>query len=173
MIKREDLVKIGQFKKPHGIKGEITLNFTNDSFDESDRPFLISELDGIFVPFKIEEYRFKSDSSALIKLKNMDSEERVKILTNKEVYFPKEHIKEEVEDDSFTWDYFIGFSLVDKQSGTIGTITEVDDSTINTLFIVKKDEKELLIPANEGMISHIDKEQKQIVVELPEGLLQI
>ena len=173
MIRREDLVKIGQFKKPHGIKGEITLNFTNDSFDESERPYLVSELDGIFVPFKIEEYRFKSDSSALIKLKNMDSEEKIKILTNKEVYFSKEHIKEDIQDDSFTWDYFVGFSLIDKLSGNIGTITEIDDSTLNTLFIVEKDEEDLLIPANEGMITHIDKEQKQIFVELPEGLLQI
>ena len=173
MIKREDLVKIGQFKKPHGIKGEISLNFTNDSFDESERPFLICELDRIFVPFRIEEYRFRSDSSALIKLKNMDSEEKVKILTNKEVYFSKEYIREDIEDDSFTWDYFVGFSLADKQTGFMGTIIEIDDSTLNTLFIVEKDGEEFLIPANEGMITHIDKELKQISVELPEGLLHI
>jgi len=74
MIKKEDVFKIGQFAKPHGIKGEITLLTTSDVFDDSDDPFIVCEFEGILVPFFIEEYRYKSDSSILVKLENIDSE---------------------------------------------------------------------------------------------------
>jgi 16S rRNA processing protein RimM len=172
MIKQEELIKIGQFRKPHGIKGEIAFDFSNDAFDESDCPFLICEMDGIFVPFRLEEYRFKSNSSALVKLKNIDSEAKVKPLANKEVYFPKEHI-DSTETEDYTWDYFIGFSLIDKQSVPIGAIVAVDDSTLNTLFVVERDNDEILIPVHEEIIIRIDEGKKEIQVELPEGILDL
>jgi len=124
MINRDELVPIGHFKKPHGIKGEITFLFINDSFTTSECPFLICEMDGIFVPFRIEKYRFISGSMAFIKLKNMDSDQKVRILSHKEVFFPKKHTKENFENDSFTWDNFIGFTLTDERLGKIGRIVE-------------------------------------------------
>ena len=54
MIKKEDVFKIGQFAKPHGIKGEIALVTNSDVFDDSDDPYIVCEMDGILVPFFIE-----------------------------------------------------------------------------------------------------------------------
>lgn len=64
MIKKEEVYKIGLFNKPHGIHGELQFTFTDDIFDRVDCDYLICLLDGIFVPFFIEEYRFRSDSTA-------------------------------------------------------------------------------------------------------------
>jgi 16S rRNA processing protein RimM len=172
MIKRDDLVKIGQFKKPHGVKGEIAFSFTNDSFDESECPFFVCELDGIFVPFRVENYRFTSNSAAHIQLKSIDSDKKARLLANKEVFFPKQYIKENIQDESFTWDYFIGFTLIDERLGKIGRITDVDESTINTLFVIENGEDEMLIPAVDEMITHINEEQKELFVDLPEGLIE-
>jgi 16S rRNA processing protein RimM len=172
MIKREDLVKIGQFKKPHGVKGEIAFAFTNDSFEESECPFFVCEIDGIFVPFRVENCRFTSGAVAHIQLKNINSDQKVRFLSYKEVFFPKQYIQEEIQDESFTWDYFIGFTLIDERAGKIGRIADVDDSTLNTLFIVEKGEEELLIPAVEEMITHINEDQKELFVDLPEGLIE-
>jgi 16S rRNA processing protein RimM len=172
MILRENLVKIGQFKRPHGIKGEISFSFTNDSFKQSERPFFFCELDGIFVPFLLEEYCFNSASTAFVKLKNINSDKKAAILTLKEVYFPKADILEDVSDDIFTWNYFIGFILVDKQGKEIGFISDVDTSTINILFIIQQENNEILIPATEEWIISIDEKQKKILLDLPEGLLE-
>ena len=68
MIKKEEVYKIGLFNKPHGIHGELQFTFTDDIFDRVDCDYLVCLLDGIFVPFFIEEYRFRSDSTALVKL---------------------------------------------------------------------------------------------------------
>ena len=73
MIKREDVYKIGVFNKPHGIHGELSFTFTDDIFDRVEAEYLICLLDGIFVPFFLEEYRFRSDSTALVKLEGVDT----------------------------------------------------------------------------------------------------
>jgi 16S rRNA processing protein RimM len=172
MIKREDLVKIGQFKKPHGVKGEIAFTFTNDSFEESECAFFVCEIDGIFVPFRVENCRFISGTTAHVQLKDIKSDQKVRFLSNREVFFSKQYIQEDIQDESFTWDYFIGFTLIDERAGKIGRIADVDDSTLNTLFIIEKDEEELLIPAVEEMITHINEDQKELFVDLPEGLIE-
>ena len=71
MITREELIRIGRFNKPHGVKGELSFTFTDDVFDRTECSYIVCEIDGIFVPFFIEEYRFKSDTTALIKLEDV------------------------------------------------------------------------------------------------------
>lgn len=172
MIKREELVKIGRFNKPHGIKGEISFSFTDDIFEESECQSLICELDGIFVPFPIEHCRFTSDVAAFVKLKRIDSEIKAKQFMNLEVYFPKELIEKQLDSSEISsWNYFLGYTLIDESAGTIGIIKEVDETTINTLFILERAGEEIMIPAAEDFILEIDTKNKVLHVSLPEGLL--
>jgi len=175
MINRDELVPAGYFRKPHGTKGEIAISLTANIEGSTRNPltdlFLICEIDGIFIPFHIENYRSISDSSAYIRLKNINSEEKARELAHKEVFLHKDQFKEEIKNESLTWEYFIGFTITDEQLGTIGTITDVDTTTINTLFIVEKGNEEILIPATEEFIIHVDEDQKELIVTLPEGLV--
>ena len=164
MIKKEEVYKIGLFNKPHGIHGELQFTFTDDIFDRVDCDYLICLLDGIFVPFFIEEYRFRSDSTALMKLEGVDSAERARMFTNIEVYFPVK----------LSWNFFIGFQMEDIHHGLLGEVIDVDTTTVNTLFVIERaEEEELLVPAQEEFIVGIDQKQKLITVELPEGLLNL
>ncbi|MCP3894455.1 MAG: ribosome maturation factor RimM [Bacteroides sp.] len=172
MIRKEEVYKIGLFNKPHGIHGELSFTFTDDIFDRADCDYLICQLDGIFVPFFIEEYRFRSDSTALIKLEGIDSTERARMFTNVEVYFPARFVEEATPGD-LSWDFFVGFRMEDVQHGALGEIVDVDTTTVNTLFVVEKDGEELLVPAQEAFIVGVDQEQKLVTVDLPEGLLSL
>lgn len=71
MIKEDEVYKIGRIGKPHGISGEVTLRFSDDVFDRVDADYLVLMVDGILVPFFIEEYRFRSDEVALVKFEDM------------------------------------------------------------------------------------------------------
>lgn len=185
MIRKTDLVKIGKTAKAHGIRGEVTFHFTNDSFLDSettpeeraknDPAFLIFELDGIFVPFRLEEVRLKTGSSAFVKFKNVDSESQAARLVNREVWFPKDRFREEeeLEDGAFTWNHLIGYALTDEKYGMVGRITGIDDSTLNTLFEVEGKSGMIVIPASEEWITHIGEERKELFVLLPEGLLDL
>ena len=173
MIKKEEVYKIGLFNKPHGIHGELQFTFTDDIFDRVDCDYLICLLDGIFVPFFIEEYRFRSDSTALVKLEGINTAERARMFTNVEVYFPVKHA-EEAEDGELSWNFFVGFRMEDVRHGELGEVVEVDAATVNTLFVVEQEDgEELLVPAQEEFIVEINQEKKLITVELPEGLLNL
>ncbi len=173
MIRRDELIKIGRFNKPHGVRGEISMTFTDDAFDRCDSPYIVCLVDGIFVPFFIEEYRFKSDSTALMKLCDVDNETDAAAFTLLDVYYPKRYYVE--SDEAATpGDYFIGFSVVDSEKGALGRIIAIDDATVNVLFVVAApDGKELLIPAQEAFVESIDEEARTIHMHLPDGLLDL
>ena len=173
MIKKEEVFKIGIINKPHGVKGEVSFTFTDDIFDRvEDCDYLVLLLDGILVPFFIEEYRFRSDTTALIKLEGVDTAERARMFTNIEVYFPVKHA-EGAGPGELSWDFFVGFRMEEVHHGQLGEVTDVDTSTINTLFVVDYKGEELLIPAQEDFIMDIDQKHKVITVDLPEGLLAL
>ncbi len=168
MIRREDVYRIGKIGKPHGVKGEVSFHFDDDIFDRTDADFLILELDGILVPFFMEEYRFRSDSLALMKLEGIDTQERARELTNCEVFFPRE---QQDDEENLSWAAIIGFTAIDEQTNTpVGTIASVDDSTENVLFEL---EDGTLIPASEDLITNIDTKKRTITIDLPEGLLEL
>ena len=169
MIKQEEVYKIGRLGKPHGIKGEVFFYFDDDIFDRVDVEYLILELDGILVPFFMEEYRFRNDSTALVKFCDVDSQQRAAELTGCDVYFLRALAEE--ADDEPTLASLVGFDLVDAQSGSmVGRIASVDDTTQNILFEL---EDGLLIPANDDLVTNIDMQQRTITMNIPEGLLSL
>lgn len=172
MIKAEDVYRIGIINKPHGVHGELLFTFDDDIFDRVEGDYIICMMDGILVPFFFESYRFRSDTTALIKLEGIDTEQQAKRMTNVEVFFPKDHA-EELEDNELTWSYFVGFLINDVNKGDIGKVTDVDDSTINTLFVVDYKGTEILIPAQEDFIVDMDREKEVITMQIPEGLLDL
>lgn len=173
MIKKEDVFKIGQFAKPHGIKGEIALVTNSDVFDDSEDPYVICEMNGIFVPFFIEEYRYKSDSVILVKLVNVDDEKTAREFSNREVYYSLDEVDEEDLVGEMTWDSFIGYRVEDETIGEIGEIVNVDESTMNVLLQIDYKGEELLLPAAEELILSADHENRKLVVSVPEGLLDL
>lgn len=170
MIKKEEVFKIGIINKPHGVKGEVSFTFTDDIFDRvEDCDYLVLLLDGILVPFFIEEYRFRSDNVALVKFEGIDSTEKARALTNVEVYYPVKFMDDQEEISS--WNYFIGFRVEDIHHGCLGTVVDVDDATMNVLFVIENGDEEVLLPAHEEFILDIDRKKKILKVDIPDGLL--
>ena len=171
MILKTDVFPVGKINKPHGIHGEMSFTFTTDVFDTEEADFFVLEIDGIFVPFFIESYRVKTDTTGLLKLDGIDSEEKVREFNGLTLYLPNVYL-DKVKEDDITMDYFIGFSIIDEKTGDLGEITAIDESTENILFIIQND-SELLIPANDDFILNIDHKEKKIYMQIPEGLLDL
>lgn len=169
MIKEENIYQIGRLGKTHGVRGEISFLFDDDVFDRVDADYLILKVDGIFVPFFIEEYRFKSDSNAIIKFEDIDTQERARELTGADVYFPRSLA--ENDDENLSWPVLVGFDIIEASNGrTIGRIASVDDSTLNILFCLDDGR---LIPASENLITAIDQQTHTLTMHIPEGLLDL
>lgn len=172
MIKVEDVYKIGIINKPHGVHGELLFTFDDDIFDRVEADYIVCLMDGILVPFFFESYRFRSDTTALIKLEGIDTEQQARRMNNVEVYFSKEYA-DELKDDELSWQFFVGFTIKDIHKGEIGKVKDVDDSTINTLFVVEHEGTEVLIPAQEDFIIDLNRKTKVISMNLPDGLLEL
>ena len=169
MIKREDVYKIGRLGKAHGVKGEVSFQFTDDIFDSVDAEYLVLDVDGILVPFFMEEYRFRNDSVCLVKFCDVDTQQRAQELTGCDVYFPRALAEEAEETPSLS--SLVGFDIVRVSDGfAIGKITAIDDTTQNILFEL---EDGTLIPASDELIENIDVNKKEIIMNIPEGLLDI
>lgn len=172
MILKSDVFPVGQVIKPHGVTGEMSFTFTTDVFDTEDVPFFIFEMEGILVPFFLEEYRFKTSSTGLLRLENVRTEEQARRFAGLTIYLPVSYL-DKVEDDEIELEYFAGFTLMDVERGLIGVISEVDQTTDNVLFVVPAGDDERLIPAGEDYIEKIDHQKKIIYMHLPEGLLEL
>ena len=90
MITLNDVYRIGTLGKPHGVKGEIAFSFDDDIFDREDADYLFVMIDGLLVPFFIEEYRFSSDVMALMKFDGIDSLDQAMSLTGCDVDYPRD-----------------------------------------------------------------------------------
>ena len=110
MIRREDVYKIGRLGKAHGVRGEVSFQFDDDIFDRVDSEYLILDIDGILVPFFMEEYRFRNDVVCLVKFCDIDTQQRASELTGCDVYFPRA-LADEAE-ESLSLASLVGFSIV-------------------------------------------------------------
>mgnify|MGYP001828981242 FL=1 len=67
----------------------------------------------------------------------------------------------------------IGFQIIDLESGPVGVVSSVNDTTNQALFVVDANGTEVLIPINDEFIRKVDRENKQISVQLPPGLIDL
>ena len=173
MIREDEVYKIGMLTKTHGVSGELNMAFTDDVFDRVEAEYVVCRMDGILVPFFMEEYRFRSDTTVLMKFEGVDTEEQARRMVGVEVYFPKA-LTEEAHEGEYTWSYFTGFTVVDTVHGELGQVEAVDESTLNVLFeVATPSGGKILLPAGEDLVDDIDHKNRKIYMTLPDGLLAL
>lgn len=172
MISPNDILLVGRTHKPHGIRGEITLVFRTAEYADVDTEFYFLQIDGIPVPFFVEEFTYGTDVAARVKFDGVNDEKAAARYANLDVFLPREMLKTAQANERFGWHAFVGYSVVDESGDTLGIIEDVDDATLNVLFIVRNGDNELLIPATEDFIAAIDEENRLLEMHLPEGLFE-
>lgn len=176
MIKREELVEIGSFNKPHGINGEINATIDN-GIDFSELRCIVLDIDGIFVPFFVESFRSRGIDSYLLTIDGIENEDVAMAFSKKTIYALKEDCMNlDIHDDGdgMYAEDFIGYTVADVDNSVIGKIVDIDDSTDNILFIVEKnDGNNAYVPVADEFIIDIDTENVIVTMSLPEGLFDL
>ena len=147
--------------------------FTDDVFDRVEAEYVVCRMDGILVPFFMEEYRFRNDTTVLMKFEGVDTEEQARRMVGVEVYFPKA-LTEEAHEGEYTWSYFTGFTVVDTVHGELGQVEAVDESTLNVLFeVATPSGGKILLPAGEDWWRISTIKTVRFTWTLPDGLLAL
>ena len=105
-------------------------------------PFVFVKRDGLFVPFRSE---------------------RISELIGEEGFVLRTDIQDE-EDGLLTWQDLVGFTIDDEETGVVGTIKAIDESTINTLATLDDGR---LVPLHEDFIVAIDEQAQVLRVHFP------
>jgi 16S rRNA processing protein RimM len=165
--------KAGKISKPYGLRGEVNTILEPQAGNniEPDNPLFI-DIDGQRVPFFVEEVELVSNEQAIIKFEFIDSLEAAREVSGCYFYFDMSHQSESAEDGE-DLAKLIGYTASDKERGLLGTIADYLPHPKNPVFIIQAESKELIVPAVEDFIDHINPEEQSIQFILPEGLTEL
>lgn len=170
---KKDCFFVGKIVKKYSFKGELLIKL------DTDEPEMFEDMDSVFidlrnnlVPFFIESSQLHKSELLRIKFEDVDSEQDADALLKCDLYLPLEFLPK-LDDDKFYFHEIIGFTVEDVNLGTVGIVKSVNDSTSQALFEIDRDGIEILIPMNDAFIKKVDKKNRLIVVDTPEGLIEL
>lgn len=166
-------IKAGFISKPYGLHGKVHLILQQGTglIIEKGDPLFI-DIDGQRVPFFVEEIEMLAVDQATVAFEFIDRLEEARKVSGCEVYFDPSRSTVAGRSAS-DLENLVGYRAMDLDIGDIGNITGYMPHEHNPIFMVKYREREILIPANEELISGIDPAKQIIYFELPEGLIQL
>ncbi len=170
-----DLIKIGKTLKAHGLEGELKMAVEEQYLEDFLQVrILFIEERGQPVPYFINNVRGGQLLVSLEGVINRTQAEKIakkNILIRKEDLIPEEEKVMEVS--GLEYAACIGFLMTDKEAGELGVIEDILDYPQQEMAIIRKGNKEIMIPLIDAFIREINDKDKRIFVELPEGLLNL
>ena len=164
--------KIGKLVSAFGLKGELVLqhNLGKKTSLKDLQAIFIEERKSAFIPWFIESTKIKTNEEIYLKLQDVNTREAAIKLLQKEVWLTESDFKKFSAKSSPI--NFLGYTIIEKEK-ELGTILEVIEQPHQILCRIEIENKEVLIPLHENTITKIDNRKKQVIVDLPEGLLEI
>ena len=172
-MRKEDCFYLGKIAKKFSFKGEVLV------YLDTDEPELYENMESVFVefnknlvPFFIENSSLHKNDFLRVQFEDVDTEEEADSILNCDVYLPLSMLPK-LEGNKFYFHEVIGFEVEDQRLGVVGTIQSINDSTAQPLFEVLHGGVEILIPMIDHFLVTIDRDNKKVVMNLPEGLIEM
>ncbi|MBI4496084.1 MAG: 16S rRNA processing protein RimM [Deltaproteobacteria bacterium] len=167
----EGLLLIGRVIKPRGLKGQINVIY----FGEGGKAFspgqviYIQDLQGGCRPFSIILSRLRRNVVTLA-LQGMDRIEEAQGLMGRSVYVTKESL-ESLPPGEYYWYQLLGLTVKTEEGKELGRLEEILPTGSNDVFVIRREGREVLIPAIEEVIVRINLAEGTMVIRPMGGLL--
>jgi 16S rRNA processing protein RimM len=172
-MRKEDCFYLGKIAKKFSFKGEILI------FLDTDEPELYENMESVFVefnknlvPFFIENSNLHKGDFLRVKFEDVDSEADADEIIGCEIYLPLNMLPK-LEGNKFYFHEVIGFEIEDQRLGVFGKIVSINDTSAQPLFEVVNGSVEILVPMIDQFLVKIDRENKKVIMNLPEGLVEM
>ena len=170
---KEDCFYLGKIAKKFSYKGEVL------AYMDTDEPGLYENLESVFVefnnhlvPFFIETATIHKNDFLRIRFEDIKDEDEADKLMGLSLYLPLTMLPK-LEGNKFYYHEVIGFDAEDTRLGNIGKIVSINDNSSQPLFEIKKGEIEILVPMIDNFIVEVDRENKKVILDTPEGLVDL
>lgn len=158
---KDDLILFGRIVKTSKENGNLFIRpFEEIEYKNID--FLFVEIDGTYIPFKINEIKIKKKNSLEIKFEFINNTKETAEIVSKNVFIEKKFctFKEENKNE------IIGYIVIDEDLSKLGEIVNVINNNIQKLLEIRENNstKSFLIPYVNEFIFNIDHSKKTIYV---------
>ena len=167
------LISFGKISKVHGLAGEVKFlphSRQLDNISTLERIFIYKKPGGPPTELTITKSRIHRNS-AIIRIKGIDSIEDAEKLAGTVVYVESDDLNE-LDDGEYYWFDLIGLETYTDDGQFIGIVESLIDRSMQSLLVVKNEDKEHLIPLIEPIVKEIDLENSKIIITPIEGLLE-
>lgn len=161
---------VGRVSRAHGIKGEVSMEIMTDfpeRFETAEWFYIGDEQEA--APYRLESYRWHQQK-LLLTFAGVATRTEAEQLTGQFVQIPIEEAMPLEEGDFYLFQ-LIDLEVVTTTQEILGHVTDILETGANDVFVVQNDAQEMLLPDIPDVVKSIDLEQKQIVVELIDGLI--
>ena len=172
-MRKDKCFYLGKIVRKHSFKGEVVAKL------DTDEPELYKNLESIFVelnnnlvPFFMEKSLLQKGNQLRIKFEEVDTERDAEAIMGAGLYLPLKFLPK-LTGNKFYFHEVIGFTIEDENRGCIGEIIAINDTSAQSLFIVNSEGKEIFIPMIDNFIKKVDRENSKIIVNTPEGLIDL
>lgn len=168
----EDYFQIGTVTKTRGLKGELQVFVAFDEPEKLKFTSLFIELAGKLVPYFVTFFKLPQKNVAYLLLEDVDTIEKAALLVKKNIFLPNKN-KPKKKKNEFGLKDLLHFIAVDENEGELGEIIEIHEYPQQLIATVSYKNQEVLFPLNESIIKSIDVVKGVVLVDLPEGLLDV
>jgi 16S rRNA processing protein RimM len=169
----DDLLLVGTIARPHGIRGSVIVNPETDFADERFKvgeELLVGPAERTH-PRRIVAVR-GHQGRVIVDLEGVESMNDAEALAGQELWMPAAALGPLPERTYYRHD-LVGCEVRDTQEAVIGRVTKVEGTLDRSYLIIPRRGGEVMIPMVEGILVAVNLEQRRIIVNPPEGLLDI
>lgn len=170
---KEECFYLGKIVGKFSFKGEVLIKLDTDEPEAyTNMESVFVDYNGNLVPFFIEKSSLHKSTLLRVRFEDVDSEEDADELLKCDVYLPLSLLPK-LEEDQFYYHEIIGFNVEDVNYGNVGKVVSVNDTTAQPLFEIEKDGKQIFIPLNDEFLEKVDKKNRTLTVNTPQGLIEL
>ncbi|NIQ37730.1 MAG: 16S rRNA processing protein RimM [Proteobacteria bacterium] len=165
-----ELIAIGKVIRTHGIHGRLRVRYYNEnkSFFLSYGRVLLMTPGGHPKPFGVTEARIHR-RQVIVKLENVESIDQAERLVGAPILVEKAALPV-LEEGEYYWTDLIGMDVWTERKDRVGKLADIIPTGGTDVFVIKKGEKEILVPANDEVIRKVDIVARHMTVCLPEEM---
>lgn len=164
---------LGKINKLFASKGALQVYLDTDNpenYLETESVFV--RMNNQLIPFFIDSLELRHNNNAVVKFTDVDDVEMASLLLGCELYLPETSLPP-LSGNRFYYHEIKGFSVIDKGFGPAGTVEEVLEYPHQAVLRVMLNGKEILIPVNDETIPDVDRVQRIVHTNAPEGLIEL